>query len=92
MLLPIPHSCCLNPTADYTGRIAKWGTILGNFDIKNMLRTFVNGQVLADLVVDFIESSLKEKVEKQDMYEKSVGMVSLQKPLSWKVYVNGAAN
>ena len=57
-----------------------------------MLRTFVNGQVLADLVVDFIESSLKEKVEKQNMYEKSVGMVSLQKPLSWKVYVNGAAN
>ena len=57
-----------------------------------MLRTFVNGQVLADLVVEFIESSLKEKVEKQNMYEKSVGMVSLQKPLSWKVYVNGAAN
>ena len=57
-----------------------------------MLRTFVNGQVLADLVVEFIESSLKEKVEKQNMYEKSVGMVSLQKPLSWKVYVNGAVN
>ena len=57
-----------------------------------MLRTFVNGQVLADLVVEFIESSLKEKVEKQNMYEKSVGMVSLQKSLSWKVYVNGAAN
>ena len=57
-----------------------------------MLRTFVNGQVLTDLVVEFIESSLKEKVEKQNMYEKSVGMVSLQKPLSWKVYVNGAAN
>ena len=57
-----------------------------------MLRTFVNGQVLADLVVEFIESSLKEKVEKQNMYEKSIGMVSLQKPLSWKVYVNGAAN
>ena len=28
-------------SADYTGRIAKWGTILGAFDIKYMPRTFV---------------------------------------------------
>ena len=30
-------------SADYTGRIAKWGTILGAFDIKYMSRTFVKG-------------------------------------------------
>ena len=37
-------------SADYTGKIAKWGTVLGVFDIKYMPRTFVKGQVLADLV------------------------------------------
>ena len=38
---------------DYTGRIAKWGTILGAFDIKYMPYTSVKGQVLADLVAEF---------------------------------------
>ena len=38
---------------DYIGRIAKWGTILGAFDIKYMPRTSVKGQVLADLVAEF---------------------------------------
>ena len=38
---------------DYTGRIAKWGTILGAFDIKYMPRTSVKGQVLANLVAKF---------------------------------------
>ena len=28
-------------SADYTGRIAKWGTILGAFDIKYLPRTFI---------------------------------------------------
>ena len=42
-------------SADYTERIAKWGTILGAFDIKYMLRTSVKGQVFADLVVEFAE-------------------------------------
>ena len=37
-------------TADYTGRIALWNTILGAFDIKYMPRTSIKGQVLADLV------------------------------------------
>ena len=35
--------------ANYTGRISKWGTILGTFDIKYMPRTSIKGQVLADL-------------------------------------------
>ena len=30
-------------SADYTGRIAKWGTILGSFDIKYMPRTSIRG-------------------------------------------------
>ena len=40
-------------SADYTRRVAKWGTILGVFDIKYMPRTSIKGQVLADLVAEF---------------------------------------
>ena len=40
-------------SADYIERIAKWGTILGAFDIKYMLRTSIKGQVLANLVAEF---------------------------------------
>ena len=42
-------------SAGYTGRIAKWGTILGAFDIKYIPRTSIKGQVLADLVAEFTE-------------------------------------
>ena len=38
---------------DYIERITKWGTILGAFDIKYMLRTSIKGQVLANLVAEF---------------------------------------
>ena len=43
-------------------------------------------------MAEFAESPLEKKTEKQDMDGKSVGMVSLQKPLSWKLYVDGTAN
>ena len=39
-------------SVDYTGRITKWGTILGDFDIRYMPRTSVKGQIFADLVAD----------------------------------------
>ena len=78
--------------ADYTGRIAKWGTILGAFDIKYMSCTFIKGQVLADLIAEFAEYSLEQEVEKQNMDGKSIGMVFLLEPLSWRLYINGAAN
>ena len=47
-------------SANYMGRIAKWGTVLGAFDIKYMSRTSVKGQVLVDLMVEFTEPPLKE--------------------------------
>ena len=50
-------------SADFTGRIAKWGTILGAFDIRYMPRTFVKGQVLANLVTEFVEPSLEEVIK-----------------------------
>ena len=66
--------------------------ILGAFDIKYMSRTSVKGQVLTDLVAEFAETLLEERMEKQNMGDKSVGTISLQEPLSWKVYVDGAVN
>ena len=66
ILTQLPFRSLLR-SADYIGRIAKWGTILGAFDIKYMPRTFVKGQVLADLMAGFAESPLEERMEKQDM-------------------------
>ena len=43
-------------------------------------------------MAEFAESSLEVEAEKRGMDVKSVGMISLQDPLSWKVYVDGAAN
>ena len=57
-----------------------------------MPRTSIKGQVLTDLVAEFAESLLEEEVERQNMDEKLVGMVSLQEPLSWRVYIDGATN
>ena len=62
--------------ADYTGQIAKWGMILGAFDIKYMPRISIKGQVLVDLVVQFIESLIGENREEQGMDGKSVGVIS----------------
>ena len=57
-----------------------------------MPRTSIKGQVLVDLVVEFAESPIEEDREEQGMNGKSVGLISLQRPLSWKMYVNGMAN
>ena len=67
-------------SADYTGRVSKWGTILGAFDIKYMLHTSIKGQVLADLVVEFAEYPEEMNVENHGIDEKSVGVISIQCP------------
>ena len=54
-------------SADYIGRIAKWGTILGAFDIN---------QVLADLVAEFVGLPEEAKVKQHGMDGKSVGRIS----------------
>ena len=79
-------------SADYTGRIAKWGTILGAFDIKYMPRTSIKGQVIADLVAEFAECPEEMNVERHGIDEKSVGIISIQCSTHWEVYVDGAAN
>ena len=39
------------------------GPILGAFDIKYMPHTFVKGQVLVELVAEFTETPLEERIE-----------------------------
>ena len=68
-------------TADYTGRIAKWGTILGAFDIKYMPRTSIKGQVLANLVAKLAECPEEMDVENCNMGERSVSVISVQCPM-----------
>ena len=70
--------------------IAKWGTVLGAFDIKYMFRTSVKGQVLTDLVAEFPKPLLEEMAAMQNMDEKLVSTISLQERLLWKVYVDEA--
>jgi len=66
--------------AYYTGRIAKWETILGAFNIKYMPLTLVKGQVLTDLVAEFTKSPIEVKVEEHSSGGKQVQAISLQGP------------
>ena len=79
-------------SADYTGRIAKWGMILGAFDIKYMPRTSIKGQVLADLMVEFAECPEEMEGENQKLDERSIDMISVQCLMPWELYIDGAAN
>ena len=67
-------------SADYTGRIAKWGTILGAFDIKYMPRTFIKGQVLADLVAEFAECPEEMEGGSEKLDERLINVASVQCP------------
>ena len=69
-----------------------WSTLLGAFDIKYIPRTFVKGQVLVDLVVEFTEPTVEAVTKEENMDGKSVGTIFAQGASRWKVYVDGAAN
>ena len=79
-------------SANYTGRVAKWGTILGAFDIKYMPRTSIKGQVLADLVAEFAECLEEVEMGSEALVERLVSVASIQGLLPWELYVDGAAN
>ena len=72
--------------------VAKWGIILGAFDIKYMPRTSIKEQVLADLVAKFTEPPIEELESVGNMDEKLVGTISQYRLLAWEVYVDGASN
>ena len=60
------------------GRISKWSTVLGAFNIKYMPRTFVKGQVLANLIAEFVEPPIEIVAEDQNIDGKSVGTIFVQ--------------
>ena len=64
---------------DFIGRIVKWGTQLGSFDIRYRLRSSAKGQVLADFVAEF--SPMNE-----------MGVICHVDCRPWKVFVVGASS
>ena len=91
VLTQLPLKAILR-SADYIGRVAKWGTILGAFDFKYMPRTFIKGQVLANLVAEFIEPPVEELKPVENMDGKLVGTISQHGPSPWEMYVDGTLN
>ena len=79
VLTQLPLKSALR-TTDYTERIAIWSTILRVFDIKYLPRTSIKGQVLADLVAEFVEPPVEIVVEECNMDRKSVGVISIPGP------------
>ena len=75
VLIQLPLKIILR-SADYTGKVAKWGTILGAFDIKYMPRMSIKGQVLANLVAEITEPLIEDLESAGDMDEKLVGTIS----------------
>ena len=72
--------------ADFLGRIVKWGTMLGAYDIKYQPRTLIKGQVLANFVAKFTLESMGKNLGLNQI----CGVVSDSTPL-WEIYVNGAS-
>ena len=65
--------------SDFMGRIAKWGTRLGSFDIRYKPRSLVKGQVLADFVAEFSPKNNGK-------------MVCHVENRPWRVFVDGASS
>ena len=91
VLIQLPLKIILR-SADYTGKVAKWGTILGAFDIKYMPRMSIKGQVLANLVAEFTEPPIEDLESAGDMDEKLVGTIFQYRLPTWEVYVDKASN
>ena len=75
VLTQLPLKAILR-SGDYTGRIAKWGTILGAYDIKYMPHTSVKSQVLADSVAEFAEGPAEKESNDHRMGEKLIGLIA----------------
>ncbi|XP_075651109.1 uncharacterized protein LOC142621663 [Castanea sativa] len=83
------HAALLRKS-DYTGRVAKWGTMLEAVDVKYMPQIVVKGQVLADLVVEFVEELGCSKVGER--LEGPVHVETVITQCTWQLFVDGATN
>ena len=57
-----------------------------------MPRASIKGQVLTDLVAEFVECPEEMNVKQYGVDEKLVGLISARCSPPWKMYVDGAAN
>ena len=57
-----------------------------------MPHTSIKGQILADLVAEFIEPQIEELPSVGNMDENLVGTISQYRLSTWEVYVDGASN
>ncbi|XP_075638436.1 uncharacterized protein LOC142610508 [Castanea sativa] len=73
--------------SDYTGRVTKWETRLGAYDVKYMPQIAIKGQVLADFVAEFTEGGIK-----QEDVMLAVMSIGTENVLLWEVYTDGASN
>lgn len=72
--------------------MAKWGTILGAFDIQYLLQTMVKGQVLVDLVGEFTEELKQVDSEEVGMPEEGLRINTILSQQTWQLFVDGASN
>ena len=86
VLTQLPLQALLRKS-NYTGRIAKWGTMLIAYDVKYMPQTAIKWQVLADFVAEFTDGTMIE--EDKDL---RVMVTSAIVVLPLKVYTDGAIN
>uniref|UniRef100_A0A2N9HMM7 Uncharacterized protein n=1 Tax=Fagus sylvatica TaxID=28930 RepID=A0A2N9HMM7_FAGSY len=71
-------------SADFSGRISKWGAQLGAYDINYRPRTSIKGQVLADFIAEFTPA------EVGPIWVNHVS--SLRQLEGWELYIDGASN
>ena len=71
-------------SADFSGRISKWGAQLGAYDINYRPRTSVKRQVLADFIAEFTLAKMGP------MWVNHVS--SIQHMEGWMLYIDGASN
>ncbi|XP_028110223.1 uncharacterized protein LOC114308761 [Camellia sinensis] len=73
--------------ADFSGRTAKWGVELGEFDIRYQPRTGIKAQVLADFVVEFAPTQSIEQGKPcvSEAWKLFIGNI-------WQLYVDGSPN
>ena len=67
-------------SADFSGRISKWGAQLGAYDIRYQPKTSIKGQVLADFIVEKTGPLMVNHVS------------TIQQTEGWKLYIDGASN
>ena len=78
--------------SDYTRKVAKWGTMLGTFDIKYLPQTAVKGQILAHLVAEFTKELGSGDFKRLRRPEEVMGVSSVATQQAWQLFVDGAAN